>query len=132
MIVDLDDLPVRFPAYGYTCIVDVRSSERGRSHFVGYVDLPDDLDGPDVAPLLEAPGGLTYVGQDRLGFDTDHAYMLNVDDDGQPFHGGGNQIEAEHEREETTRYDAQAALDATVDLARALARGANMAGEVGR
>lgn len=57
------------------------------SHYTGYVEtrLAEKFSIGDVA--VDAPGGITYTDDRRIGFETAHAFDYNLDSDGEPLSG---------------------------------------------
>lgn len=131
-VTTLDDLPAAFVVDGLQCVVAVQplagvgSDAPVLSHYVGYAEVPDGLDPQDLKDRVHAPYGITWVGRGCLGFDTGHAYQLNVDGDGDPLPHPVNLLEARHESDMTSRWGPQRVADATASLAREIAQQADL------
>lgn len=99
--------------------VPCRVMKHPMGHYMGYVkvDAPDDLPMEYGYPDVEAPGGITY-GPDEdgwIGFDTAHAFDVNVDENGERFGRGPN---LEPLGDNPRVWNPESVREATAELAR--------------
>lgn len=90
-----DSLPHRrqlreFEYTGRTCTVYKNAIIPGKwSHYTAYVEIGrvESTSLRTAFDRLRVHGGLTYTDTEKIGFDTGHAFDINVDEDGDPLEG---------------------------------------------
>lgn len=77
-------------------------------HYCGYASLPDelrDLSERELRDMVRVNGGITYKDEEKVGFDTGHAWDVSLDEDGNRFGYLTEMPEIGFEQEEWTVDD---------------------------